>query len=110
MAKADSNVAAWIEAEATESIFNSAITILELERGVLGIQRRDAAQGARLRAWLDHHVRPEFSRQILPVDDAVRHTLRASSCPAQVQRGRCPDRRPSVRPWHGTRHAQCQGI
>jgi toxin FitB len=69
--KADANVAAWIDAEDAESFFISAITILELERGVLGIQRRDAAQGARLRAWLDNHVRPEFAGRILSVDDAV---------------------------------------
>lgn len=69
--KADARVAAWIEAEDAESFFISAITILELERGVLGIQRRDAAQGARLRAWLDNHVRPGFAGRILPVDDAV---------------------------------------
>nr|WP_255684136.1 MULTISPECIES: type II toxin-antitoxin system VapC family toxin [unclassified Xanthobacter] len=69
--KADANVVAWIEAEDVESFFISAITILELERGVLGIQRRDGAQGARLRAWLDTHVRPGFAGRILPVDDAV---------------------------------------
>jgi toxin FitB len=69
--KADANVAAWIDAGDAESFFISAITILELERGVLGIQRRDAAQGARLRAWLDNHVRPEFAGRILSVDDAV---------------------------------------
>ena len=69
--KADVNVAAWIDAEDAESYFISAITILELERGVLGIQRRDTAQGARLRAWLDHHVRPEFAGRILPVDELI---------------------------------------
>jgi predicted nucleic acid-binding protein len=69
--KADANVVAWIGAEDTANFFISAITILELERGVLGVQRRDTAQGARLRAWLDNHVRPEFSGRILPVDDDV---------------------------------------
>ena len=56
--KANANVAAWIDAEDAESFFISAITILELERGVLGIQRRDPAQGARLRAWLDLWISP----------------------------------------------------
>jgi hypothetical protein len=68
---ADANVVAWIEAEDAASFFISAISILELERGVLGVQRRDAAQGARLRAWLDNHVRPEFAGRILPVDDEI---------------------------------------
>lgn len=69
--KADANVAAWIDAKDAESFFISVITILELERGVLGVQRRDAAQGARLRTWLDRHVRPEFAGRILPIDDQI---------------------------------------
>lgn len=69
--KADPAVAAWIDASDAATFFMSAITILELERGVLGVQRRDAAQGARLRTWLDHHVRPAFTGRILPIDDAV---------------------------------------
>ncbi|MBB5550743.1 putative nucleic acid-binding protein [Rhizobium lentis] len=35
------------------------------------MQRRDAAQGARLRAWLENKVRPAFAGRILPVDDAI---------------------------------------
>lgn len=58
--KADANVVAWIGAEDAARFFISAITVLELERGVLSVQRRDAAQGARLRSWLDGQVRPEF--------------------------------------------------
>jgi predicted nucleic acid-binding protein len=69
--RADANVVAWIGPQDATSFFLSAITILELERGVLGVQRRDAVQGARLRAWLDNHVRPEFSGRILPVDDEI---------------------------------------
>lgn len=69
--KADSRVLAWIAAEDAARFFISAITILELERGVLGVQRRDAAQGARLRAWLDNHVRPEFAGRILPVTSEI---------------------------------------
>jgi toxin FitB len=69
--KADANVVAWIGKEDAARFFLSVITILELERGVLGLQRRDSAQGARLRSWLDSRVRPEFAGRILPVDDAV---------------------------------------
>ena len=69
--KADSNVVAWVGREDASSFFLSAITILELERGVLGVQRRDARQGARLRTWLNSHVRPEFAGRIIAIDDAV---------------------------------------
>lgn len=68
--KADANVVAWVGREDSASFFLSAITILELERGILGVQRRDARQGARLRTWLDSHVRPEFAGRIIAIDDA----------------------------------------
>lgn len=69
--KADANVVAWVGREDSASFFLSAITILELERGILGVQRRDARQGARLRTWLDGYVRPEFAGRIIAIDDAV---------------------------------------
>jgi predicted nucleic acid-binding protein len=69
--KADGNVTNWVGARASDEMCISAITILELERGILGIQRRDAAQGARLREWMDSRVRPEFAGRVLPIDDAV---------------------------------------
>lgn len=69
--KADPEVVAWVEASDASDFYLSAITILELERGVLAVQRRDARQGSRLRTWLDDHVRPEFAGRILPIDDAV---------------------------------------
>jgi predicted nucleic acid-binding protein len=69
--KADANVAAWTESVDATTLFVSAITIMELELGVLSIERKDAAQGAMLRAWLEQHVLPEFSGRTLPVDTAV---------------------------------------
>jgi predicted nucleic acid-binding protein len=69
--KADANVVAWVGREDAASFFLSAITFLELERGILGVQRRDARQGARLRTWLDSHVRPEFAGRIIAIDDAI---------------------------------------
>lgn len=69
--KADTNVTAWIESVDAADLFVSAITILELEFGVLSIERKDAIQGALLRRWLEEYVLPEFSRRTLPVDTAV---------------------------------------
>jgi len=69
--RADAGVVAWAETAQASELFVSSITILELETGVLQIERRDAAQGAVLRAWLDQHVLPAFSGRILPVDSAV---------------------------------------
>ena len=69
--KADANVAAWAQAVDAAALFVSAITILELELGVLLIERKDAVQGAMLRAWLDLQVLPEFAGRTLPVNSAV---------------------------------------
>jgi predicted nucleic acid-binding protein len=69
--KADPNVAAWSEGVNASVLFVSAITVMELELGVLLMERKDAGQGAMLRAWLERHVLPEFSARMLPVDTAV---------------------------------------
>lgn len=71
LGKADANVAAWSESVDAANLFVSAITIMELELGVLSIERRDAPQGAILRSWLEQHVLPEFSGRTLPIDTAV---------------------------------------
>jgi len=64
-------VQSWAEAIFPELIFISAITVLELEIGVLQIERRDKKQGAVLRRWLNQNVLPAFSERVLPVDLAV---------------------------------------
>lgn len=69
--KADANVTAWAASIPPLSLFLSSITILELETGVLLLERRDPAQGSVLRAWLDNHVLPAFAGRILAVDTAV---------------------------------------
>lgn len=69
--KADTNVLAWAKAVSASSLFLSVITILELEAGVLQKERKDPAQGAILRSWLDSHVLPTFSDRILNIDVAV---------------------------------------
>lgn len=69
--KADCNVKTWADSVLAKSLFLSAITILELETSVLLIERRDASQGAILRAWLDGHVLPAFFDRILAIDTAV---------------------------------------
>ena len=69
--KIDKNIMAWAGSVSAQSLFLSAITIMELETGVLLIERRDPTQGAILRSWLDTHVLPAFTDRILPVDTAV---------------------------------------
>lgn len=69
--KADKNVTAWAASVPTVSLYLSAITILELETGVLLAERRDPVQGALLRTWLTNHVLPAFAGRVLAIDTAV---------------------------------------
>ena len=69
--KADKNVAIWADSVDAADLFLSAITIQELEIGILLVERRDPAQGGMLRAWLNNHVLPAFTSRVLPVDTAV---------------------------------------
>lgn len=69
--KAHPGVAGWAGSVRPRSLYLSAITVLELELGVLRMERRDAAQGARLRDWLDRQVLPAFEGRVLPVDQRV---------------------------------------
>ncbi|MEX2642384.1 MAG: type II toxin-antitoxin system VapC family toxin [Acetobacterales bacterium] len=69
--KADAGVAAWADSVEAVALYISAISVLELETGVLLVERRDAKQGRALRLWLDNHVIPEFADRVLPVDAAV---------------------------------------
>ncbi len=69
--KCDANVKAWADARSATTHYISAISILEIEIGILSISRRDAAQGAVLRAWMDQRVLPTFDDRIIPVDTAI---------------------------------------
>jgi hypothetical protein len=69
--RADPKVLAWAHTAHPEDLFLSAITILEIEVGVLTIARRDAVQGAVLRAWLEERILRGFDGRILAVDVEV---------------------------------------
>jgi predicted nucleic acid-binding protein len=71
LGKADAHVADWADSVDAAELYLSAITIQELEIGVLLAERRDPTQGALFRAWLNDHVLPAFTGRILPVDTAV---------------------------------------
>lgn len=71
LGKADKHVAQWADSVDAVDLYLSVITVQELEIGVLLAGRRDPAQGAMFRTWLDSHVLPAFAGRILPVDTAV---------------------------------------
>jgi predicted nucleic acid-binding protein len=65
-------VSAWVEQIDADSCYVSAITLLELELGILLLERRgDGKQGQMLRSWYEKKVLLEFADRTLPVDAAV---------------------------------------
>ena len=65
------SVKRWADEISPDLMFISVISVLELEVGVLQIERRDKKQGLVLRKWLDKNVLPAFLDRVLPVDVAV---------------------------------------
>jgi predicted nucleic acid-binding protein len=79
--KANPGVAAWAEQISSAELFISAITIHELEHGVLLIERSDPTQGALLREWLDHSVAAAFNARVLTVDERIARRAAALHVP-----------------------------
>lgn len=69
--KADENVVACLSQMDAALIFVSSIVLMEIELGIRLLERRDGAQGARLRHWIDNHILPEFAERTLPIDAPV---------------------------------------
>lgn len=74
----------WAKGVAANQLYFSAVTVLELEIGVLAMERRDPRQGQNLRSWLQA-VLEQLSTQVLPFG-----TTTALLCAAM----HIPDRRP----------------
>jgi predicted nucleic acid-binding protein len=69
--KANKHVLSWAAATPHSNLFLSSITVLELEIGILLVERKDIAQGTLLRTWLEDHVLPAFADRILSIDTVV---------------------------------------
>ena len=83
----DHHVRDWVARTPPSLLHLSVIVLLELEMGVLAIERRDSPQGERLRAWLEGQVLPNFSGRILAIDLATARTCAGLHVP-----NRRPDR------------------
>jgi toxin FitB len=66
------SVSAWVDQVDADSCYVSAITLFELELGILLLERRgDGKQGQMLRSWYEKKVLREFADRTLPVDVGV---------------------------------------
>lgn len=64
---ADARVVAWANARASDDLFISVVTVLEIELGVARLERRDASAGRALRRWLEDGVLGGFAGRILSI-------------------------------------------
>jgi predicted nucleic acid-binding protein len=83
--RANAGVLSWARNQPVEAVFISVVSIMELELGVLSMERQDIRQGAILRRWLEAEVVSRFGGAILAVDQPI-----ARRCAVL----HVPDRRP----------------
>ncbi|MCL2849482.1 MAG: type II toxin-antitoxin system VapC family toxin [Micrococcales bacterium] len=80
---ADPAVVRWAGGLDAAAGYMSAVTVKELEWGVLRKERTDPAQGAVLRRWLDT-LDAQFAGRVLPVDAGVARRAAALHLPSQA--------------------------
>lgn len=68
--KADPVFESWFRRYSEKPLYISVVTLMELERGVLAMERKDPIQGAYLREWF-LAVREKFQKRTLVIDGAV---------------------------------------
>ena len=61
-------IEAWASVAPLSTLFTSAISIAEIERGICAKERTDPTQGRTLRLWLENNVLPSFANRTLPFD------------------------------------------
>lgn len=67
--KCDKNVADWVRSTSKDLMFTNAVVMMELERSVMSIERKDTTQGELLRHWFEMDVKPAFHGKILKIDE-----------------------------------------
>lgn len=85
--KIDRHVKAWAKTVQNSALFLSVISVLELETGILLLERRDQRQAIVLREWMEGHVLLAFEDRVLPIDTEI-----ARRCAAFHVPNRCSER------------------
>lgn len=69
--RADAHVLTWASKVDSDDLYTSAMTLMEIELGILLLERRDPAQGRVLRNWMTGSLLPAFTGRILPITATV---------------------------------------
>ena len=77
-------VQTWAASIPVADQYVSALTVAEIERGIVAKERSDPSQGAVLRRWLEEHVLPAFAGRVLPFDLPAARILATYPVPDQA--------------------------
>lgn len=69
--RTDPGLASWAASVPRQSLFLSALSLIELGNSAARLEARDKAGAAALRSWIDGQLTRAFEDRILPVDAAV---------------------------------------
>lgn len=84
--RANQGLRDWASQQDAKWFCLSVITLMELERGILSVERRDIHQGELLRRWYETIVKKQFQLQTLFIDDKT-----AEICAALHVPNKCPE-------------------
>ena len=84
--RANLGLCEWASRQEASRFHISVVTAMELERGILSVERRDTQQGKLLRRWLEQVVRRQFGDKTLFIDD-----ITAEICASLHVPNRCPE-------------------
>lgn len=66
--KINPNFAKWEKKIDRKYCWTSVVVLMELERGIMRMERKDFAQGQNLRSWFENFVKSFFENRILKID------------------------------------------
>jgi len=68
---ANAGAADWASSILEDRIFLSVVTLYEIERGILGAEKRERPEAVILRSWFDRELRPGYLSRTLPITDEI---------------------------------------
>jgi toxin FitB len=79
----------WLDAQNEQNLFISVISLGEIEKGIIKLQRSDLVRSQKLLAWLSK-VEQRFAERILPIDRPVIQTWAKLSGTAEADGYKLP--------------------
>jgi len=71
LGKANAGVAEWTRQASQSLMYVSVISLMEIEQGILRLERRDTVQASLLKNWLHNKVLPSFDDNVVNIDQRV---------------------------------------